>query len=40
LVSILDVIAEPINLYSDLSNDMIKKVSKGKYIGLKEQYKD
>lgn len=36
LVNISDNIAEPINIYGDLSNDMIKKVSKGRYIGLEQ----
>lgn len=37
VVSITENIAKPINIYDDLSFEMIKKVSKGKYVGFDEQ---
>jgi hypothetical protein len=36
VVSISGNIAKPINIYHDFSSDMIKKVSKGRYVGLDE----
>jgi hypothetical protein len=36
VVNISNNIAKPINIYNDLSYEMIKKVSKGRYIGLDE----
>lgn len=36
LVSISKNIAKPINVYNDLSNNMVKQISKGSYIGLYE----
>jgi hypothetical protein len=36
VVSISHNIAKPINIYNDLSYEMIKKVSKGKYVGYDE----
>jgi hypothetical protein len=37
IVSISENIAKPINIYNDLSYEMIKRVSKGKYIGFDEK---
>jgi hypothetical protein len=37
VVSITENIAKPINIYNDLSFEMIKKVSNGKYVGFDEQ---
>lgn len=36
VVNISNNIAKPINVYNDISYDMIKKVSKGQYIGFDE----
>lgn len=36
LVSISKNIAKPINVYNDLSNNMVKQISKGSYIGIDE----
>lgn len=37
VVSISRNIAKPINIYHDFSSDMIKKVSKGRYVGFDEE---
>lgn len=37
VVSISQNIAKPINIYHDFSSDMIKKVSKGRYVGFDEK---
>jgi len=37
VVSISGNIAKPINIYHDFSSDMVKKVSKGRYVGFDEK---